>query len=472
MVNFGFFDDWHPQPGRITSWSVSEAARAAMAAAPPYPTPPCYQQEEYLRAAHRQAGTRARTSRVTMISFDMPGEPDVPAMTRALTAFVRRHDTFGSRFEVLPDDRVVRHALPPERIDLVATDHGDFADAAAIRAFVQANTPDARHWDCFGFGVIRHEGSFTVYAAIDHLHTDGVGQAITCVDLLMLYGSELGGTPAPLAAVEGHLGYCDRERAHNEALTEDSPEVRAWVDLLRRNGGDMPSFPLYLGTAGGSAYTRGAQITLPLFDEPDAQRFEEVCEARGGRFVGGLFAALALTELELTGADWYFVLTPVNTRTTAGEANSIGWYTNLVPVAIEAGTDNRFTGLVAAAQRAADSARELGGVSPHRVVELAAQRHGVRTRPGWAAMMMSYIDLRKFPGVEMFDRINGGMFANDDSPGEVYVWVNRFPDVTKLSLLFPDTPEARQAVDQYIKTLLSIVGAVAHDGDYTVGVAV
>ncbi|AYF75466.1 acyltransferase [Nocardia yunnanensis] len=460
MVDFGFFDDWHPAPGRIIAWTPAQQSRAAMLAAPAHLSPPSLQQEEYLRATLRTVDAGVRGSRLCMIVFDMPGQADLPAMGRTVTRFLRRHDTFGSWFTHEPDGSVVRRVIDPDMVEVTQTDHGCFNGGADIRAHVQATVPNALHWECFGFGVIQREESFTVYAAIDHLHTDGVAQALTCTDLLMLYGSELSGHAAELPAAGSHLAYCVRERHFNDRLRARSPKVRLWLDLLRRNGGDMPALPVDLGADTGAAYRRGAQITLPLFDEAAAARFERVCTESGGRFLSGLFAALALAELEFEDRAMYFALTPVNTRNSVDESASIGWYTNLVPIAFDVAADDRFATLVAKADRAADAVKDLTHVSPHRVVQLAAGEPGIRIGPGWAATMVSYVDVRKIPGVEMFDAIHGGMFANSAAPGAVYAWVNRFPDVTTLSLLFPDTPEARTSIERYVKALLSTITAV------------
>ncbi|WP_024804030.1 condensation domain-containing protein [Nocardia sp. BMG51109] len=466
MVSFGFFDDWHPGAGRLTSWTASPASRAAVARAPVHEAGPSYQQEAYLRAAHRNADTGFRASRLMMISFDIPGAPDHDAMTRTVNAFLRRHDTFSSWFALDADGRMERHVADPADIDAVPTGHGEFGDSDTIRAHVQNETPGPFDWDCFSFGVIEHEQSFTVYAVVDHLHTDGVGQALSCVDLLALYGNELSGGQVPVAPVDGHIDHCLRERRHNEQLTLDSPQVRRWVELLQRNDGDLPAFPLDLG--GGTGYTRGSQVTVPLLSEEDALRFEQVCLDHGGRFIGGLFAAIALAELESTGRDRYFGLTPVNTRGTPGEAASIGWYTNLIPVTVSIRPDDTFTTLVTAAQEATERGKDLLDVSVHRVLELATPDLGIRTRPGWSAPMLSYVDVRKIAGADMFDQINGGLYGNRASAGEVYTWVNRFNDVTKLSLLFPDTPQAHESIDRYVKALTSIVTAVAAEGDYGV----
>ncbi|MGV9723408.1 condensation domain-containing protein [Nocardia beijingensis] len=469
VVNFGFIDEWQPAAGKLTSWRAAPESLAAARRAPVHPSPPSHQQEEYLRTTHRNAGAGVRTSRVCMIAFTIPGVPDHAAFTRTVEAFLRRHDTFWSWFVLTGEDRVERRVLDPADIRVVATEHGVYADSDAIRAHVLTETPGPLDWDCFSFGVIEHAESFTVYAAVDHLHTDGVAQALSCVDLLTLYGSELSGgnlTPAP---VTGHIAYCERERRYSAELTADSPQIAVWLDLLRRNGGDVPGFPVDLWVD-GDEHIRGAQVTTVLIDEPGALRFEQVCRAHDGRFTGGLFAAAALAEIELAGGDWYFGLTPVNTRRTDGEAASVGWYTNLIPVAFPVGADQSFTDVVAAAQRAYDQGKDLTDVSLHRALQLAPPGLGIRTRPGWSARMLSYLDIRKMAGVEMFDKIDGGMFANRGSSREVYIWVNRFHDVTTLSLLFPDTPQAHEAIGRYVTAMTAIVADVAATGDRAVRV--
>ncbi|WP_227982669.1 condensation domain-containing protein [Nocardia spumae] len=471
MVGFGFFDDWHPLPGRLIAWSPAPHSRAAVLSAPEHPIGPSYQQREYLRAAYRQRDSGSRGSRLCMIAFDFPSPLDREAMTRTITAFARRHDTFWSWFSHEPGDRIARHVADPDDIEFVPTDHGECVDSQTVRDHVQRQARDVFDWDCFGFGVIDRGDSFTVYAAVDHLHTDGVGQALSCVDLLLLYGNELSGGRVSIEPVDGHLAYCERELAHNAALTTESSPVRRWLDLLVRHDGAVPSFPMDLGVTPGGGFTDGAQITVPLFAESEAVRFEEVCQEFGGKFLGGLFAAIALTEYELTGRDRYFVFTPVNTRSTPGEQASIGWYTSLVPVAVAVRPDDGFTSLVGRAQAQTDAAKELAEVCVHRVIELAADDPRIRTRLGFSAPMVSYVDVRRMAGVEMFDRINGGLYGNRASSSEVYLWINRFPDITTLTMVFPDTPRAHEAIDKYLSTLTTRCRDIALTGTERVGAA-
>lgn len=464
MVGFGFFDDWHPRPGRLISWAPTPRSRAAVMAAPRHPVGPSYQQREYLRAAYRQHDNGSRASRLCMISFDFPAPLDRGAMTRTVTAFVRRHDTFWSWFRA-DGDRIVRHVADPADIEFAPRDHGRCAGGEEVRTHVQRHAREVFEWDCFGFGVIDRGTSFTVYAAVDHLHTDGVGQALSCVDLLLLYGNELSGGQVSVEPVDGHLAYCRRELDHHAALTAESSQVRRWLDLLAEHDGAVPSFPMDLGvTAAGGGFTGGAQITVDLFEESAALGFESVCTASGAKFLGGLFAAIALTEHELAGREKYFVFTPVNTRATPGEQSAIGWYTSLVPVSVAVRPDDTFTTLAPRAQAGVDAGRELADVGVHRVLELAAGDDRIRSRLGFSASMVSYVDVRRMAGAQMFDRINGGLYANRASSDEVYLWINRLPDVTKLTMVFPDTEPAHEAVDRYLSTLVARCRDIARSG--------
>lgn len=465
MVSFGFFDDWHPEPGILTTWTASTPARMAALRAPAHATPPSLQQRAYLLAAQRNAGAGFRASRLCMISFRLPGVPDRAAMTRCVNAFLRRHDTFASGFTPRTDGGVSRHVIDADLIEFVPELQGAFGNSVALREHVQQQTPGPFQWDCFSFGIIEHPHSYTVYAAVDHLHTDGISQVHTFVDLLQLYRSESAGTVIALPPVASHIDYCDREIRVNAELTTGSSHVRAWRDLLLRNQGDLPHFPLDLGID-NPGYTPGAQVTVPLFTGDEALRFEQVCADNAGRFQSGLLTALALTEYELADKDWYFGLMPVSTRRTPSESVSVGWYTNLVPVAVPVGRSNTFAKVVRDAQLSVERARGCTDISLHRVIELIAGERGIRTRPGWSSTMVSYLDGRKLSGIEMFDQVHGAFYSNPLNSGEVYLWVNRFADVTSMTVVYPDTVQAHESVGRYLERLSSICAAVAKDGDY------
>ncbi|GAA1463658.1 condensation domain-containing protein [Williamsia maris] len=465
MINFGLIDEWAPSAGHVTTWSASTASTAAASEAPIHPVPPSHQQEEYLRSARRNEDTGFRFSRLCLISFDLEGSLDVDAMTRTINEFVGRHDTFLSYFSVEPDGQIARHVVDAEIVDFTPTQFGHFGDSQSIRDHVQAKTPGPFHWDCLTFGTIEREGNFTIYFAVDHLNSDGISQALACVDLIALYGSHISGNPHGLQPAGSYVDYCRREREGTEKLTVDDPQVSQWIELLEQNGGRLPTFPLDLGV-GSEGYTRSALRTVRIMDEESAQRIEDVCRGLGAGFNSAVLAVTGMAAREFTGSDSYFGMTPKSTRTSPAEFNAVGWFTNLIPVPVDITADSTFTSVVADTQSSYERGKTLSEVSLHRIVELIPADSTVQVGTGWVVPMVSYIDVRKLPGAQMFDHINGGVFGNRGSSEEVFLWVNRFPEYTVMTLMYPGTTEADESIDRYVEKILQIFSSVATTGDY------
>src|SRR5690606_887478 len=150
------------------------------------------------------------------------------------------------------DGTLRRHLTDPATIVFAPVDHGELTDPAAIRRLAQERTPDPTRWDCFTFWAIEHGTSTTVFMAIDHLHTAGVGQHISSFEIACLYAKHAWGQEPPvLPQPAGYTEYCARERAASAQLSPASPGVGTWLRLLRGNGGELPSFPLDLGLRDG-----------------------------------------------------------------------------------------------------------------------------------------------------------------------------------------------------------------------------
>ncbi|MGW5382057.1 condensation domain-containing protein [Nocardia sp. NPDC003963] len=462
MVDFGLIDEWNPAPGRVVSWVATPRSRAAADAAPVHDVPPSHQQEHYLRRSHRSTGADYRTSGLCLVTAEVPALLERDAMTAAVNEFLERHDTFRSWFSLASDGAIRRHLLEPGRIEFAPVDHGRIDNAEAVRDLVQKQTPPPSQWDCFTFWTIEHEQSTTVYLAVDHLHTDGVGQHISCFELACLYAKHAWGHTPPIPGPASYTEYCARERAASDRLTPASPEVATWLRLLRGNDGELPSFPLDLGIRDGDS-DRSAHRTVPLFEEDEAARFEKICRDHGGEFAGGVFAAAALAERELTGSDYYFGITPLNTRSTFEEMASIGWYVALVPVAFPIGVRPTFERTVARAQRAYENGMRLKTATIHRVLELAPPDSGIQVGPNWSNPMISYVDARDFAGSEYFDIARGGLYGNRAASEEALVWINRLPTETTVSVIYPDNSTAHESVDRYLDALGRVLREAARE---------
>lgn len=456
MVDFGLIDEWAPAPGRLVTWVASPESVTRARAAPVHPAPPSLQQEQYLRQADRHATADFRFSGLCLATAQIPtGDLDREVMTRIINTFLLRHDTFRTWFDIDAAGTVRRHLVPEGVVDFIPVDYGTIDDPAAIRHHVEKTTPDPFHWDCFTFGVIEHGDATTVYLAVDHLHTDGLGQYLSASDFGQLYLAELGGEAEPLPPAASYLDYCVTERAYSDGQTLSSPGVLKWLQLLRGNDNRLPSFPLDLGNR-SDGYNRSAHRTVTLLDEDQALAFEEICRVNDAEFVGGVFAAAALAEKALTDCDYYFGMTPVSTRTSAAEGNSVGWYVTLVPVAFPLGPGTPVTRTLRLAQRAYENGLRLAPTSFHRVLELLPADSEIKAEPGWVTPMISFIDARDFLGSEFFDEVTAGVYANRAASEEALTWVNRLPSGTTLSVIYPDTAVAHESVERYIAAMTSV----------------
>jgi hypothetical protein len=391
-------------------------------------------------------------ARLCIGAWDIPGICDIRAMTEAITAHLRRHDTYHSWFESRNANEIVRRTIrDPADIELVSTEHGAIA-VPELRANILA-TADLTEWGCFSFGIIQRADHFTFYMSIDHLLTDGMSTGVIFFEIHMAYAALVHGAgPIPLPDRGSYDEYCLRQRRHAAELTQNSPQVRQWIEFAGSNGGSLPDFPLPLGDP--SVPNTGAMFVVPLMDEEQSLRFEATCADAGARFSGGVFACAALAEYELTGAGTYYGITPYDTRSTPAEYMTPGWFASFIPITVEvAGLS--FGDVARAAQESFDSAKPLGDVPFDRVLELAPPELGLRN-PERDVPMLSYIDVRNIPLSSEWEKLNVGIYGDSRLSDQVCVWVNRFEEKTTLTVSFPENPIARDSVERYAHAMQSV----------------
>ncbi|OBI24956.1 condensation domain-containing protein [Mycobacterium sp. E2238] len=457
MFGITTLQDWTPQAGPVICWHASPAAKARAAEAPVSPVPPSYQQTQHLRRYSDHAARGLDMSRLMIFTWDIPGRCDVRAMNYAINAHIRRHDTYHSWFEYRDARHIVRHTLAdPGDIELVPVDHGRLTPKE-LRDHI--STPQPLQWDCFFFGVVQSGSHFTFYASIAHLCVDPMIVGVLFTEIHLMYAALVGGE-APIELPEaGRYGdYCVRQWEEMAALTADSPGVRAWVAFAAANGGTLPYFPLPLGDL--AVPYAGKLVTETLMDERQTERFERACVGAGARFSGGVFACAGLTQRALTGAETFSVVTTTDTRRTPTELMTTGWFTGLVPVMVGVGA-GVFEDAARSAQTSFDSGIELATVPFDRVLELAPPEAGLgRPRPG--NFVMSFLDASIAPlsAVANSD-LNFRIYDEGRVSHQVSLWVIRLQRETKVTVLFPDNPVARESVGSYIQAMKSAYVGVA-----------
>jgi hypothetical protein len=112
----------------VVSWHPSPASRAKVDKAPVSAVPLSYQQAQHVRGYRSHLSNGRDMARLNMPAWDIPGQCDVRAMTHVINAYLRRHDTYHSWFELTDTDDIVRRTVTnPRDIAFVPTKHGEMS---------------------------------------------------------------------------------------------------------------------------------------------------------------------------------------------------------------------------------------------------------------------------------------------------------------------------------------------------------
>jgi 2-O-sulfo trehalose long-chain-acyltransferase len=449
--------DWVPDRGSVICWHAPAATSYNARQAPVSAVPPSYQQTQHLRRYCDHAARGLEMTRMMIFTWEVAGRCDVRAMNYAINAHLRRHDTYRSWFEYKDAEHIVRHTIAdPADVELVPIEHQDMT-SAELREHISA--PHPLQWDCFMFGIVQSADHFTFYASIGHLCVDLMIVGVLFAEIHMMYSALVrGGIPAQLPEAGSYDDYCVRQRRDTSALTLDSPSVRAWIEFAENSGGTLPHFPLPLGNL--SVPWAGDLLNVTLMDEQQTRRFDSACVAAGARFSGGVFGCAALTEHELTGAETISILTTTDTRSTPTELATTGWFTGLVPITVPVAATS-FDDTTRAAQTSFDSGTDLASVPFDRVLELAPPELMLR-RPRPGNFVLSFLDgsiapLSAVAGSDLDFRI----YDEGRVSHQVSMWVGRFRQETRVMVLFPNNPIARESVARYIAAMKSVFVRVA-----------
>lgn len=449
MVDIGSISSWRPGRGQVTTWSASPVSRELMARADRDPLAPSFQQAQHLRTAHFSRTVGREVPRLIMAAWDVDGWCDIDAMTEAINLHIRRHDTYHSAFDVegVEAEIITRRTIAdPEWIEFVPTPMG-VMNADEIRNQVLTGTPGTLEWDCFSFGVIQKANHFTVYASVDHLHSDGSSGVLIYRDVHLTYQALLHDVPNPLPQTAGYRDFTARQSMQVEATTLDSGPIRDWVDFAAQVDGNWPGFPLDLGDT--STTSAGRVVTARLLDSQQTEAFDTACRAAGARFSGGVMACAALADHSITGAATFHTFSPSDNRSGEAQALSAGWYASVFPVSVEV-EEGEFGQMARAAQKSFDANRYMSTVPFERALDLASAEELGLNRPCRPSMMVSLFDFR---GLSDANASGFGLYIDELSHGSFNMWVTRNTNETIATVSFPDTPEARSSVQDYLVLL-------------------
>lgn len=465
----GLLPDWIVPPGTATVFHVTPATLDAIHSAPPRPvTPSCIQQRHFVDAAGSQTGKRQ--SSYAVVAFDIHDAYDEALVAKIFRDHLRRHGTYHTWVEHDGEGYTGR-TIAPELIEVEAghelypTEGG-----TELQRWVDVEFPDIAEWDMFRLIAIRPQDPqdhFTLAFAVDHFYIDGVSLGVLIYELVAAYRAARAGTELRLPAVESYEQYCLDEHAHTSALTFEHPDVQAWLGMVIRAGGSLPSFPLPLGVP-ENGRARGTRLMIEAaVDRVDLDAFGDVCKRLGASHNAGMMAIAALLEHAARGSRIYSMLTPVSTRTRRTQIMSIGWYTRLVPVQFALPFDGfDFAETVANAQEGIEAGARLSRTPLHRVAELLPGPLAGSIPADFATPMISYLDLKSFPGSDLPTKHRMQVFGSVDDSREVFTWLNRTPEGLDINLIHPDTPVAHENIALYVAAFADAIRTVGRTGRF------
>ncbi|MDV6263234.1 condensation domain-containing protein [Rhodococcoides yunnanense] len=458
---------WNPAPGRLLEWHPTPAAQARAATAPVDSTPPSFLQEDHLKAAWAARQRGDVHTAYTGVATEIDGDVDTAAMSRALAAYVLRHEGLRCWFEV-ESTGVVRHLAEPEVAEFEAVDAGESTDDDEFQRYVRrrfSTEATADVWPGFVIGVVSRPGSFTLYYGADHAFTDGGSQALVISELADLYALEIGGRAPKPAEAGSHLAYAAEERARAATYGPDSPEITAWRDIFTRHDGSMPRFPLDLGLAPGERAPVRI-VERHLLDAGEVAAFDAACKAAGARMSSGIFAAVGITDFELAGTAEYFGITVLSTRHHGDYGQSQGWFVNFAPVAFEVAGNEKFSDVAALAHSGFEQAKQIAEAPVHAVLGALAADGTLGSELAVSPNMLSYIDFRWFPGVGRAADTRAKHFTGEGSTSNASMWINRDGEHLYLVAQTPDTDTAATSVERYHAHLAHVLETIAREGNY------
>ncbi|GAA5078566.1 condensation domain-containing protein [Nocardia iowensis] len=468
-------EDWLPKPGVLLEFTPTAASRAATAAATPSDAPATYVQESHIRRWAARRHTADPLASELSLCFSVASPLDADALRRAFTTFLQRHESLRSWFEL--DESagkfaLTRYLLEPGAVELETTTVGAFDSGEELRDLLVEKfhaSAEPIKWPAFLCGAIDHGADgFTLVYNTDHAFSDGLSLVTAIFELHALYTAYSTGQEPVLLPVGSYVEFARNERA---AVAANPPELDKLATLIADSLDKVRPLPIDLGLAPGElADSRGTKVDL--LDAAECEAFSEACKAAGGSFSAGLFAAIALAELEFAGRTHYLGLNVVGTRQEPQYQLAQGWFINLLPISFEVDPTDHFTDLIGRAGVALDWVKPLASVPIHAALERAAELTGASVPATTDWPWVSYMDVRAISGAALenaLPNVHGinGLGSRARMGQTSPMWFSRELDRLHVSMMFPDTPAAATSAAAYLDSIRTALRAIATTGEYT-----
>jgi len=327
------------------------------------------------------------------------GDLDVPAIRRALTEILRRHESLRTRF-ALVDGSPVQTVAEPYEFPLPATDlrhvPADELDAEVHRrAMEEANHPfDLARDPLFrGQLLVLGAGSHALFLTMHHIISDGWSIGVMIQELAALYEAFRDGRPSPLPELS--LQYPDYAAWQREYLT--GAVLERQLDYWRGRLGGAPDLELRTDRPRPAVQTfRGEShwFTVPAAETAALHALSKGLNAT--LFMVGLAAFQALLA-RYAGQDDIVVGSPIANRTRREIEEIVGFFVNTLVLRGDVSGDPTFRELVGRVREAALGAYAHQDLPFEKLVDEVQPERDLSRNPLFQVMFA----LQNAPGSEL-----------------------------------------------------------------------
>lgn len=391
------------------------------------------------------------------VVFERPGRVDLAAWSRAVIAFVARHEAVRSELLVGLDSQISSRLHYDATVQVRREEHDLSGDAESRRHRLDAIIAEAcrpSSWPASWFGVIERGDSSTFIAAFDRSLVDQVSLGVAMRDLHAMYGAELRPTQgsARLPVVGSHVDAAVEEEV--APFDPDSIEVSYWHDFLDRFDGCVPQSQFDTGLEPGQHAL--AVTSEHLLISPGQLSWLIASLGRRASAPTVVLAAAALAHRRAGSATGLTTLLQVDTRRLPEWEQAIGWFTTYVPLEIEAAATLRET--LPRADLAWMLADSMGWVSVTRV--LASAPGDVRW-PHGDLNTVTWSDRRAIPGSDLVEVASATVLRQEAPADDFQLDFVRTREGVLVRCRRPDTQEAHESFDGWLKELRVVLDAGA-----------
>ncbi|MFB7782943.1 condensation domain-containing protein [Streptomyces vinaceus] len=427
-----------------------------------------FNQDKHFTVAEESRGADDPVASWIAVTFEVAGVLDEQALTRALLAFVRRHEVLRCEFRRLAGE-LACEPIPAAELALDTVPVAAFDSSEALRGFLVdrfKRSIDTLSWPLFTMGAVLREESATVYLAFDHIVCDGLSMPIVVHEVQSAYEALCRGEEVDLPPAPSYLDFAEEQRRRYLSIDAGDERLGYWKSFMARGGGEFfPRFPLELGVEPDRMYPIVNEAS-PLLDAAEAEVFEKVCRAVDGKPFMGVLAAVAVCLREAGGPGVYRGFMPVSERGRAGWANSVGWFVNTMPIEFDASPGRDFAQVMAAVRAGFGEMMRHIDVPFVRAWQLLAPAEFAARSWPYPVNFFSYIDTRKCPGAERHEDWRPTSHVWSARANGACSWFQRDTAGLHMNSIYVDTAAARRTMDDFQEALRATVREIARHGSF------